>query len=120
MNRLSKALYTKEALLKAAYAFTDTYYIHLDEDESDYQVTLYSKENNSEIEELDVYMKFENEIISQQTRYIISKKSKNIREMIVARALSSTMIGKISDFEINDSDDNDELMRDWFEKEENA
>ena len=116
MREFSSSLYSREALLKAAYAFTDTYYVHLDEDEMGYRVTLFSKEDNCAIEEADAYLKYENELIAQQTRLVVSKKSKNIREMIVARALSSTMIGKIPNTEIDDSENDDSLMRDWFEQ----
>ncbi len=116
MRKFSKTLYSKEALLKAAYAFTDSYYVHLDEDEKEYCVTLFSKEDNNVIDEPDAYLKYENELIAQQTRLVVSKRSKNIREMIVARALSSTMIGKIPNVEIADSENEDSLMRDWFER----
>lgn len=119
MKEFSNTLYTKEALLKAAYAFTDICYVHLDEHATGYVVAMYNKENDMEIKDPEIYMQFENELIAQQTRFVISKKSKNIREMIVARALSSTMIGKIADLDVDDESytyDGDTLMRDWFEE----
>lgn len=40
---LCKRIYSKEVILKAAYAFTDRLYIHLDADETHYKVQLISK-----------------------------------------------------------------------------
>ncbi len=112
MKKYSKNIYQLEALLKAAFALTDSMYVHLDEEDNYYLVSLLSKED--EAEEL-LYLKFENELIAQQTRYIVSIKTKNLREMIVARALASTMINEENE-EYNDCDDYkaDEILKDWF------
>ena len=102
-------------LLKAAYAFTDRAYIHLDVSKDDYFVEITPK-NGDESERL--YAEFENELIAQETRRIVAEKTKNIREMIVARALSSTIIdlkeedmdGKEDPFEA------DSILTNWYEQ----
>lgn len=89
----AKDVYTKEVILKAAYAFTDGVYIHIDTDERYYKITLKSKDDKYNSEEM-LYADFENELIAQETRRMISENTKNLREMIVARALSSTIVNR--------------------------
>ena len=64
-----------------------------------------------------VYCAFENELIAQENRLIIAEKTRNIRELIVARALSSTMINT----GITDTDEEeynaDDILQDWFKDE---
>ena len=117
MDKYSKEIYSKEALLKAAYAFTDKWYIHLETDDSHYAVQLYSKDDLQQITDADSYKKFENELIAQQTRFVVSKNTRQIREMIVARALSSTMIGEIEDFADDYDESKDVVMKDWFDEQ---
>ena len=116
MRSYSKQIYTKEVLLKSAYSFTDECFIHLDCDEKNYFVELKLK-NNTENE--DIYYRFENELVAQETRRIVSEKTKVLREMIVARSLSSTIINKDPELEAYEGDYNaDNILVDWFEKNE--
>ncbi len=115
MKKYSKDVYSKEVLLKAAYSFTDTLYIHLDADEDHFYVELVAKSGNTDES---VYSAFENELIAQENRLIISEKTKNIREMIVARALSSTMINTgITELDDDDEYNADDILQDWFKDE---
>lgn len=114
MRRYSKELYRKEAVLKAAYAFTDEMFIHIDVDKEYYIVTLTAK---GEIIEEEMYAKFENEIIAQETRVLVAEKTKHIREMIVARSLSSTIVNTGLDEQDDSEEFNaDEILMEWFEK----
>ena len=119
--RFSKSIYPKDALLKAAYRFTDIAYLHLDCDENYYTVEIIMKDDNSPLSE----QSFANELLAQTVRLSINHRSKNIREMIMARALSSTFIeddqaknvesdefSEDPDFVIND------ILQDWFEANE--
>ena len=118
MRKYSKELYEKEVLLKAAYAFTDTMYIHIDVDADNYLVEPCSKQ---EEESNELYKKFENELIMQEVRVVVASKTKNIREMIVARALSSTIIDTNNESDIRTSDEyKDEILSDWFNKYEES
>lgn len=118
MRKYSKELYKKEVLLKAAYAFTDTMYIHIDVDADNYLVELISKQ---EEESDELYKKFENELIMQEVRVVVASKTKKIREMIVARALSSTIINTNNESDIKTSDEyEDEILSDWFNKYEES
>lgn len=86
----NKEIYTREALIKAAYKFSDKAYIHLDMDDIYYLVDVDIKPGNEEITEKE----FINAMLSEMLRIQISKDTKNIRELIFARALASTVIEK--------------------------
>lgn len=118
----NKELYNKEALLKAAYSFTDKAYIHLDADEEYYIVTVEMKGDTGAgiISEKD----FQNEILAQRVRQIVSKQTKHVRELMLARAFSSTIIdsnecdGYHEDELTLDDVDRQDILMDWFEKYE--
>ena len=116
MRKYSKELYSKDVLMKAAYAFTDDVYVHLDCDNENYMVSVTSKLDESEE---NIFNKFENELIAQETRKIIAGQTKNIREMIVARALSSTMV-HLNEENVKDEESFDakEISKSWFDKNE--
>ena len=113
---LSKELYEKEAIVKAAYFFTDRYYVELDADNSSFLIKMTPKKG---IIEENAEKEFLNEILVQTTRLLISKQTKNIREMIIGRALASTIIdnkdnGFIDDEIINSED----ILNNWFDVNE--
>ena len=90
-------------------------YIHLDADEKDYFVEL-SKKDGSQRDQL--YLDFENELIAQENRLIVAEKTKTIREIIVARSLSSTMVNTASVDQSSTEDFNaEDILHDWFENE---
>ncbi len=91
----------------------------MEADQFSFFIQLYSKDDYSAIDDNACYRKFENELIAQQTRYTISRKTKNIREMIVARALSSTMIGSLDDFTDDYNESEEAVLKDWFDHEKN-
>ena len=112
----AKSIYNKEALLRAAYAYTDKTYIHLDADEQYYFVDIKMKNDSDKSIDLEA---FQNEILAQMIREDVREKTKNIRELILARAFSSTLISESPTYqpERNTVDINDILV-DWFEKYE--
>lgn len=118
----TKELYNKEALLKAAYYFTDIAYVHLDADGQNYIVDITLKDENEglKITELD----FQNEILAQMVRQNVSRETKNVRELMIARAFSSTIIENheyvksVSEDSSELSQDEKDILTDWFEKYE--
>lgn len=115
MLKFSKEMYNKNALLKTAYSFTDKAYIHLDVDEQYYLVKITSKSEDICISEND----FINEMLAQTVRLVINKKTRNVRELILARALSSTLIEDTIENNDHDEDfDIEDILKDWFEKYE--
>lgn len=114
----SKELYPKIALLKAAYSFTDKAYLHLDADSSYYYVTLTPKEeSSSDLEEC-----FTNEMLAQCVRHEVYLQTKNIRELLVARAMASTVIERTPKDEptlIAGAEDASSILTDWFDSHDN-
>ena len=118
----NKELYPKAALFKAAYNYTDNYYIYIDIDDRNYIVDITAKKMdcNSQIKEL-----FDNEMLTQTARIHILQQTKNIRKLILARAFASTVIDNVSDSEASDDESEphdeiniDSILTDWFENNE--
>ena len=113
----NKKIYPKIAIIKAAYMFTDRAYVHLDANEDSYIAEIVMKPGFEAISE----MEFDNEVLCQTARYEVGRKTHNIREMMVARAISSTMLinehsegdDPYKEDEITDTKD---ILVDWFEK----
>ena len=112
-------LYSREALFMAANEFLDEYYIHLDCTEDTYDVIVENKTGSTT--SIDSH-EFENELLVQETRRIVHKRTGLLREMMYARAMASTVI---EDFE-NKSEQNangdyatredaEDILVDWFD-----
>lgn len=111
--RFNKELYSKTALIKAAYNFTDSAFIHLDADKKYYYVSIEIKKGKEGISE----ESFLNEMIAQSIRHEIYLQTKNIRELLLARSMASSLVLK-NDIEVEDIEDRfteDEILKDWFE-----
>ena len=111
--KYKKELYPKTALLKAAYSFTDSVYVHLDSDDEYYYVAMLPKEGHPVPDENE----FTNEILSQTVRHEIYLETKNIRELMYARAMATTVIGEPEPAPVPDTAefDENEIIKDWFE-----
>ena len=114
--KFNKEIYPREAIIKASYFFADDYYINLDVDDNYYIVHISAKK---EVDNNDLEKEFQNEVLAQTNRHLISTTTKNIRELIVGRALASTMIDMRDEGFVDDEDIlSDEILVDWFEKNE--
>ncbi len=113
--KFNKNIYDKEALIKAAYRFTDISYVHLDVDKNNYIVDLHLKDDSCSITEEE----FKNTLLAEMVRLNIAARTKNVRELILARAFSSTII---ENKETEKPDENDfdinSILTDWFEENE--
>ena len=108
-----KGLYSKEALIKAAYVFIDNAYIYLSQNEDNFVVDIEKKDGSDECEACN---EFKNEMLMQNARQMVYNNTKDIRKIILARAMASTMISE-SPKENDDTDtDVDEILSDWFEE----
>lgn len=113
--KYNKNLYSKAALIKAAYNFIDRAYLHLDCDEKYYYVDIVSKQGESDVSEEE----FSNEMLTQSARHEVYIQTKNIRELLMARAFSTslitdkkTMTGENTPAEKYSED---EILKDWFD-----
>ena len=119
--KFRKELYSKIALIKAAYNFTDIAYVHLDADDCYYYVTIESKQTGLEVSD----QTFINEMLTQSVRHEVYQQTKNIRELLLARAMATSVIVDeklLEDDEIHcDYCTESEILKDWFsENEESA
>ena len=114
--KLNKQLYDKKTIFKAAYSFTDIAYIHLDMDDKYYIVDIEMKADDNVLSEKD----FVNELLTQKVREYINDDTKNIRELIMARAYASTIVEQSPREEIKHEKDVDidQILKDWFENEQ--
>ena len=115
--KYSKEIYDKDVLVEAAYSLSDTAYFHLDADEKHYLVEIVPKDPN---DSSDYEKRFENELLTQQTRKIVINKTKNIRELIAARALSSTIV-ELGNEEAETEETGfnaQDILKDWFSNHE--
>ena len=112
--KFAKEFYPKEAILKAANIFTDDFYILLDTDDKYYYADINSKANK---DENDISNKFINEALLQSARYSVIKQTQNIRELIIGRALASTVI---DDSDTGFIDDEtiiaENILHSWFDE----
>ena len=112
--KFKKELYSKTALLKAAYNFTDKAFVHLDADDYYYLVELEMKEGEQPVMEKELT----NEMVAQIVRHEIYLQTKNIRELMLARAMATTVIAQEdSEQFVSDETDEyseDEILKDWF------
>jgi len=113
-TKFAKELYPKEAVLKAAHFFTENYYMYLDADDKYYYINMEAK--NGDIED-NIEKQFMNEVLTQSARYSVMQQTKNIRELIIGRALASTIIDD-SDTGFTDDENinSEEILCNWFDK----
>ena len=117
-------IYEKSALIKAAYSFINEYYIHLEINEKgNYYLSFTAK---SEKSAPDIVEKFENELLAQTVRQHVYRETKSLREIMVARAMASSMIidDVVTENIDNQSDSDQEtnynlndILIDWFKHE---
>ena len=116
--KYNRELYSKIALIKAAYNFTDRAYLHLDADKSYYYVFISTKDGQPEVTD----QEFENEILAQSARHEIYLQTKNIRELMLARAVATSVVAPRDEAEIASENTHafseDEILKDWFEANE--
>lgn len=110
---LDKALYDRRALLKAVYRFTDRAYIHLSQDDSRWLVSWRTKEGKHvDAGEL------ENELIAQTLRLQLLEESGDLRKILLARAMASTVIEEetVSLESEEDTKEDADILRGWFDE----
>ena len=113
--KYSNSLYERDTLLKTAYTFTDRAYIHLEQDEDNWIVEMESKDA-----ECFFYKEFENELIFQNTRKIVLKETGEIRKLLLARAMASTVIDTSFVQNCDNEEmsfDEKEILKSWYEHE---
>jgi len=112
-----KELYPKVAIIKAAYHLLDRGYVHIDMDEDSFLVQVTAKPSCSEN---DLKLELDNEILAQAVRFYIYEQTHEIRDILVARAMASTIINAEPEEDTAQESNErlDEILKDWFDKHE--
>ena len=112
-----KELYPKTAIMKAAYHLLDRGYVHIDMDEDSFLVQVTAKPSYSEN---DLKLELDNEILAQAVRFYIYEQTHEIRDILVARAMASTIINAEPEEDTAQESNErlDEILTDWFDKHE--
>lgn len=125
---LVKEIYPMVSVKKALANFLDYAYISIDTDGNNLIIKIQLKENKYNMNELigELY----NELLRESLRYEISNETKNLRELIVGRALYTTCI-QLDEEQRNDEDlinekvyqnyavkeyDLEDIAQNWFDK----
>lgn len=119
--RVDMSVYSKKSVIRAAYEFIDKCYVYIDIDKTDYLIELEIKAGKDAISEV-IAGEFWNEMLIQQMRIDISRETKNIRELILTRALYSSYMetddGGDSSYETEHGKYSlEDITKDWFENE---
>lgn len=117
-----KEFYSKEALLKAAYHFTDRAYVYLGVEDGSFFVDFTAKDG-AQFDKEKLENEFKNELLAQVIHQTVSKETTVLRELLVARALSSTMVDESISSDAAESpmtedalDALDAIAKDWFDE----
>ena len=117
--KVKSAIYPKEAVMKAAYHFIDQCYIHIDLSDEEYLISLTPKKSGLP---QNLAGEFENELLAQTVRYQVYQQTHTLREVLMARAMSSTITGidtALDSTDLPDQVDNlESILKDWFERNE--
>lgn len=112
---IKKDIYDKKIILKTCYKFTDDYYIHLDSNNDVFVISIQKKEGETDAS---IESEFKNELIEFANREMVFEQTKNIREILFARSMASSVIYDDEvETNINLNVDDDNSMKDWFENE---
>jgi len=98
-------LYSREALFRVCYLFTDRCYLFLvqEEDSPVIQVRFTRKNPDTDLNEMAGV--FSNELINQKVRLDVAAETKTIRELIVAQAFAEADLFDVGDTEASYLDD---------------
>ena len=113
---VKKELYPLNAIYKTSYLFTDDYYIGLDMNAENYIIKFSAKNGQASRDDIG---KIQNELLNQSLKIMVSAETKEIRELIVTRALYSAFIPEEElDHEIEKSNDYnlEEIAKAWYEE----
>jgi His-Xaa-Ser system protein HxsD len=85
-HRVNTALYSKEAVFRACYQFTDRCFLFLEPADDGIVVEFRKRHPSTDLAE--IVGTFANELINQKVRSDIARETQSIRELIVAQAFS--------------------------------
>lgn len=116
---VTKQMYSSTVALKAAYSFLDRAYIHIADVGESWEISFEPKADGQDM----LIAEFENELIAQSVRERVAKGTKSIREMLMARAMASSVIDEVDPVAKMQREDADipgeeleSILTSWFDK----
>jgi His-Xaa-Ser system protein HxsD len=98
------AIYSKDAIFKCMYWYGDKFSVNISVEEESYKIILTPHENaDIKLTDFRLYLeKLERDIIDFNLRDIVTKETKNIRDLLVAKAFSNGEFDELPPGEITD------------------
>jgi His-Xaa-Ser system protein HxsD len=99
------SLYSKDSIFKCLYWYGDIYHTNVSfADSNTYKISLKSMSNNSLSEEQAeiLLQKLERDLVDFNLRDIVTKETKNIRELLTAKAFSNGEFDEVPPGELSD------------------
>lgn len=113
--RFKRALYPQEAVMKAAFLFLDRCYVHVDIVGADFVINITAKPG---LTVDNIAAEFTNELLAQAVRFQVYQQTHTLREILLARAMSSSLTGVQSALDADalpsQVDNLDNIVQDWF------
>lgn len=117
---LDKDMYPLASVKKALSNFMNDTYIKIDRINKNYIIIKIELKQDKDIKIDEIIGELYNELLRESLRYDITIQTKNIRELIVGRALYTTCIdieeSENVDKENKENYDMDEIATNWFDK----
>ena len=117
-----KSVYPVECVIKAVAKFLNLGYFYISENDKNWIVNITAKGSN-DVET--IRYEFNNELLAQVVRFCVYKNTKTIREMLLARAISTSLISNepIDNFGSMGSqgiteEELKEILTDWFDNDD--
>jgi His-Xaa-Ser system protein HxsD len=120
--KLNVEIFDEICILKTAYMFLDKFYIYLDKDNQNILVRVSPKQvkGNKDFVPEEIVGEFNNELLNQKIRQKVSFETKNIRELILARAMYSSFIDEPEVLQENfENYSIENIAKDWFDGDGN-
>lgn len=102
--------------MKVAYHFIDRYYVYLDyiSEQPEYMQIELSPKKGVHSKAVEAAGEFMNELLNQNLRVGIEKKTESVRELVLARALYTSYLDEAEDEEEANYNINS-IAKDWFD-----
>lgn len=100
---ISEEIYSVNSLMKAAYKFTDEAYFLFSKSENKKDIVIEIELKNKEKNVDELINELKNELLHEKIRENLSKETKNIRELLMARALYGVTLEQEQEVEISEN-----------------
>ena len=87
---LDSSIYTLDAIKKCIYWYTDKFAVEIKQLDNQFIISLDPKNEEKNLDESEVIKKLKNDLIDFEVRNVVTKETKNIRDLLIAKAFATT------------------------------